>query len=122
MRGQTLSVTRPCAHKSRLVSRGWSMSALLPKADNRQREWHVRYVPEADVTVFAYPFFTGPNHHASGARQNIAFSDPTIRLLQANTPEGGQVGADFISKLSRSRISSSSGEITLKYDVKAALQ
>ena len=28
---------RPCTHKSRLVSSGWSMSALPPKADIRQR-------------------------------------------------------------------------------------
>ena len=42
-------MTRPCTHKSRLVSGGWSMSALPPKADIRQPEWHVRYVPEADL-------------------------------------------------------------------------
>ena len=28
---------RPCTHKSRLVSSGWSMSAFPPKADIRQR-------------------------------------------------------------------------------------
>jgi hypothetical protein len=29
--------SRPCTHKSRLVSSGWSLSALPPKADIRQR-------------------------------------------------------------------------------------
>ena len=39
---------RPCTHKSRLVSSGWSMSALPPKADNRQAIEHVCFVPKAD--------------------------------------------------------------------------
>ena len=33
--------TRPCTHKSRLVSSGGSMSALRPKADIPQRGLHV---------------------------------------------------------------------------------
>ena len=33
------------AHKSRLVSSGWSLSALPPKADIRQRIEHVYFVP-----------------------------------------------------------------------------
>jgi len=36
---------RGLAHKSRLVSSGWSMSALPPKADMRQRIEHVCFVP-----------------------------------------------------------------------------
>jgi len=48
----------------------------------------------------AYPVFTWPDRHASGTLQNVAFSEPTIRLLQANTPEAGQV-KPFKSKLSR---------------------
>jgi hypothetical protein len=39
----------PCTHKSRLVSSGWSLSALPPKADIRQRIEHVCFVPEAVV-------------------------------------------------------------------------
>ena len=38
-----------CTHKSRLVSSGWSMSALLPAADIRQRIEHVCFVPKMDV-------------------------------------------------------------------------
>jgi hypothetical protein len=34
-----------------LVSSGWSLSALPPKADIREREWHVRYVPKADFDL-----------------------------------------------------------------------
>jgi hypothetical protein len=41
--------TRPCTHKSRLVSGGLSMSALPPKADIRQRIEHVCFVPLADT-------------------------------------------------------------------------
>jgi hypothetical protein len=37
--------SRPCTRKSRLVSSGWSMSALPPKADIRQRIEHVCFVP-----------------------------------------------------------------------------
>jgi hypothetical protein len=36
---------RIAANIAKLPSSGWSMSALLPKADIRQHEWHVRYVP-----------------------------------------------------------------------------
>ena len=46
-------MTRPCIHKSRLVNSGWSMSALPPKADIRQPEWRVRYVPEPDIGLMA---------------------------------------------------------------------
>jgi hypothetical protein len=45
--GVSLS-SRPCTHKSRLVS-CWSMSALAPKADIRQRIEHVCFVPKADI-------------------------------------------------------------------------
>src|SRR4029077_18461835 len=44
-----LRFLRPCTHKSRLVSSGWSMSALPPKADIRQRIEHVCFVPIADI-------------------------------------------------------------------------
>ena len=37
-------LARPCTHKSRLVSSGWSLSALPPKADIRQRIEHVCFV------------------------------------------------------------------------------
>ena len=40
---------RPCTHKLRLVTSGWSMSGLLPKADMRQRIEHVCLVPIADL-------------------------------------------------------------------------
>ena len=40
--------TRPCTHKSRLVSGGWSMSALPPETDIRQRIEHVCFVPIAE--------------------------------------------------------------------------
>ena len=39
----------PCTHKSRLLSSGWSLSALPPKADIRQRIEHVCFVPIADI-------------------------------------------------------------------------
>jgi hypothetical protein len=39
---------RSCTHKSRLVGSGWSMSALPPKADIRQRGLTSRLVPTAD--------------------------------------------------------------------------
>jgi hypothetical protein len=38
-------LTRRVLDKSRLVSSGWSMSALPPKADIRQRYEHVCFVP-----------------------------------------------------------------------------
>jgi hypothetical protein len=41
----TIPAARPCTHKSRLASSGWSMSALPPKADIRQRIEHVCFVP-----------------------------------------------------------------------------
>ena len=40
---------RPCTHKSRLVSSGWSVSALPPEADIRQRIEHVCFVPKAVI-------------------------------------------------------------------------
>jgi hypothetical protein len=43
--GRAEILTRPCTHKSRLVSSGWSMSALPPEADIRQRIEHVCLVP-----------------------------------------------------------------------------
>src|SRR6476646_2803956 len=43
------AAARPCTHKSRLVSSGWSMSTLLPKADIHQRLEYVCFVPEADI-------------------------------------------------------------------------
>ena len=46
-------MTRACTHKSRLVSSGWSLSALPPKADIRQRIEHVCFVPEADIYQLA---------------------------------------------------------------------
>ena len=46
--GPGLQLPRPCTHKSRLVSSGWSMSALPPKADIRQRIEHVGFVPKPD--------------------------------------------------------------------------
>ena len=42
------------AHKSRLVSSGWSLSTLPPKAGIRQRIEHVCFVPEADFTTGAH--------------------------------------------------------------------
>ena len=48
-------MTRPCTHKSRLVSSGWSRSELIRLADIRQRIEHVRFVPIADID-------TKPNH------------------------------------------------------------
>src|SRR4029077_7033573 len=43
------SQPRPCTHKSRLVSSGWSKSPLPPKADIRQRIEYVCFVPKADI-------------------------------------------------------------------------
>jgi hypothetical protein len=40
---------RPCTHKSRWVSSCWSLSALPPEADIRQRIEHVCFVPFADM-------------------------------------------------------------------------
>jgi hypothetical protein len=45
--------SRPCTHKSRLVSSGWSMSALPPKADIRERIQYVCFVPQADMAASA---------------------------------------------------------------------
>ena len=42
---------RACTHKSTLASSGWSMSALPPEADIRQRIEHVCFVPIADMTT-----------------------------------------------------------------------
>jgi hypothetical protein len=36
-----------------LVSSGWSLSALPPKADIRQRIEHVCFVPQADMCLAA---------------------------------------------------------------------
>jgi hypothetical protein len=46
---QAQSTLLPCTHKSRLVSSGWSMSALPPKANIRQRIEHVCFVPGTDI-------------------------------------------------------------------------
>jgi hypothetical protein len=43
-------LTKLCTYKSRLVSSGWSLSALPPKGDIRQRIEHVRFVPIADIS------------------------------------------------------------------------
>ena len=40
-------MTRPCTYKSRLVSSGWSRSALPPEADIRRGIKHVCFVPES---------------------------------------------------------------------------
>ena len=40
-------LSRPCTHKSRLLSSGWSLSVLPPKADIRQRIEHVCFVPKS---------------------------------------------------------------------------
>jgi hypothetical protein len=40
---------RPCTHKSRLVSGGWSMAALPPIADICQRIEYVCFVPLTDI-------------------------------------------------------------------------
>jgi hypothetical protein len=46
------------------------MSVLPLKADIRQREWHVRYVPRADVHL--KPAFSEPafSHVSAEARRN----------------------------------------------------
>ena len=49
VRGVARHLSRPCTHKSRLVSSGRSMSALPPKADIRQRIEHVCFVPTTDI-------------------------------------------------------------------------
>jgi hypothetical protein len=38
---------------SRLMRHRWLMSALLPKADIEQHDWHVRFVPKADIRIAA---------------------------------------------------------------------
>jgi hypothetical protein len=43
--------TRACTHKSRSLSNGWSMSALLPIADIERRHWNVRFGPQADISA-----------------------------------------------------------------------
>jgi hypothetical protein len=55
---------RPCTHKSRLVGSGWSMSALPPKADIRQRIEHVCFVPATDIlkTANEGPIATSKSH------------------------------------------------------------
>ena len=42
-------MTRSCTHKSRLVSSGWSLSALPPEADMLIVGIDVCYVPKADA-------------------------------------------------------------------------
>jgi hypothetical protein len=51
--GNARRPVRPCIHKSRLVSSGWSMSALPPEAGIRQRIEHVCFVPIAVVPTSA---------------------------------------------------------------------
>jgi hypothetical protein len=50
-RNRRPTAARPCTHKSSLVSGGWSMSALPPEADIRQRIEHVCFVPLADIVM-----------------------------------------------------------------------
>jgi len=45
----TGAVARACTHKSRSTSDGCPMSALPPKADIADHDWHVRFVPKADI-------------------------------------------------------------------------
>jgi hypothetical protein len=40
-----------CTHKSKSMSDGCPMSALPPKADIAVRDWHVRFVPKADISA-----------------------------------------------------------------------
>jgi hypothetical protein len=49
LRKKTAPTCPPCTHKSRLVSSGWSTSALPPKADIRQRIEHVCFGSLADI-------------------------------------------------------------------------
>ena len=44
-------------HESRLVGSGWSLSALPLKADIRQRNEHVCFVPLADIRSIAPHIF-----------------------------------------------------------------
>jgi hypothetical protein len=37
------------------------MSALPPIADIRQREWHVRYVPKADIILRRAAVYSAPS-------------------------------------------------------------
>ena len=76
------------------------MSALPLKADMLSASRCLLCARSRHSLSRAYPVFTWPDRHASGTLQNVAFSEPTIRLLQANTPEAGQV-KPFKSKLSR---------------------
>jgi hypothetical protein len=57
------TIVRPCTHKSRLVSSGWSMCALPPKADIRQRIEHVCFVLIADISVSIHDTLCGNNRH-----------------------------------------------------------
>ena len=66
-------LSRPCTHKSRLVSSGCSLSALPPKADIRQRMEHVCFVPEADLT-------TGRDDHVHPVRSKADL------LINRNAP------------------------------------
>ena len=48
-------MTRPCTHKSRLVSSGWSLSALPLKADMLSVSIDVRLVPRTDIDTSQIP-------------------------------------------------------------------
>src|SRR5262249_22546710 len=47
------TVSRACTHKIAIVRRSRLMSALPPKADIERHDWHVRFVPKADLRTAA---------------------------------------------------------------------
>ena len=75
--------TRPCTHKSRLVSSGWSLSALPPKADIRQRIEHVCFVP---IATFARLGRNGAMSPASPLVRDRGRSGRGLQGLERSAP------------------------------------
>jgi hypothetical protein len=63
------------------------MSALPPKADIRQREWRVRYVPKADINTADVPASFDPSPTAVLSSRYIPWRNrlPRIEALAAAT-------------------------------------
>ena len=87
-------------HKSTLVSSGWSLSALHPKADIRQRIEHVCFCAKSGHKCPASYFRFTPNSGHSSERvgcQISAISDPldgAMREVMTERPDGANASSE----------------------------
>jgi hypothetical protein len=102
--------SRPCTHKSRLVSSGWSLSALPPKADIRQRIEHVCFVPEADISAARQLSPLVPSADIDGGRRLTRHAnDASSRVTYSHKLNPALFGDCFIRLVDR-------GDLLCRYE------